>query len=271
MPQLTIRNSIRRLGTHRSPFPAFPVSNGMLLRNEGLEFDGFADGAAISQWTDLSPNVRHWAAFTTGPKVDKVRTANGHATLRFDGTFSELEQDFFLPDNTSPYTGGMEIFVLYQQDNDPPTSGVNQEAGVFTFNQPINFPPHQPYTDGTIYECFGRADRPQMPNPTTSLTTFRVYNVRSKSDGSLWRLDISAETVVNVSSGYTYQQRGLEPSDNATKGRAKYHLGRSYRKDTDVQYNFKGNMVALSLWDHVLSTSDRNSILAYYLSTYGVS
>lgn len=261
----------------------FPVTSGLLLRNEGYDFDALSNGASITQWNDLSGNGHHWldtnnagtANFTkaNGGTITTSKTtisqtlkANGHATVRFIGPVNgacALQQTKFF--GASGFTG-LEAMIVYRIDADPPV-GNNDPASPFQFNHPLaQFPNHVPFTDGHIYEGFGRTDRPDMGDPTASFqTAFRLYNVASKADGSQYDIWVDTQNLVHVTSGYTYQQQGQEASNDSL-----YFLGLGEWYTVGV-YCLPGNIAACYVWNRVLTAGERTSMRTYINSVYGTS
>ncbi|NIP33917.1 MAG: hypothetical protein GWN18_03155, partial [Thermoplasmata archaeon] len=78
---------------------------------------------------------------------------NGHPCLDFNGTDQLLGYGANYP--LSGKTDA-EIFIVLKMDADPAASAAT--SGLWLFNN-LDFDAHHPYTDGQIYESWGRANR----------------------------------------------------------------------------------------------------------------
>lgn len=246
-----------------TPIPL--VSSGLIHWIESTDFDGQGNGSAISSWKDKTPYGNNWT--NLGCTVDTSTTANGHATVRFDGSSFAMTQPPFLPAAATAFTG-MEVFCCYKRDADPPVAGVTQGAA-FMFNHgQLTFPAHQPWLDGHFYECFGRADRPDIGDPATSTaTTFIVYNVSVAANGTSYNAWINTENFFTASSGYTFITAGFDIQGRSGYTQV-YTLGRSdfYGSTT---YYLAGNIAGLYLYNRQLTTSERNQVRTYIKNVFG--
>jgi len=245
---------------------SIPVLGDVLLINESTDFDGSANGAAIATWFDKSGYGHHWTS--TACTVDKTRTANGHATVRFDGATTFMQQPFFFA--AGGYTG-LEMMVVAKKDVNPPAGG--NEGALVEFNHPVNFPSHHPYTDGTFYCGFARTDRPALAIPTTNISTaFRILNLSANSSNTLYNAWLDSENFFTAAGGYTFQQQGLEISQGATTGGPNYSLGRGWRYDlANTFLTVLGNIAAVYCWKKQLSTAERAAMRTYINGLFGTT
>jgi hypothetical protein len=274
--------SVASLAGRNSAVTRMPITSGLILACESSDFDASSGGANITSWSDYSGNSHNWINGQTGtlvkpstggttypstvpPTVDQTIKANGHATIRFAGAGSPmyLQQAQFIT-LASGFTG-LEVMIVMRQDADP-TAG-NDIADPMEFNHPLtDFPHHAPYSDGNIYEGFGRTDRPNCGNPTTSMSSaFRVYNVASSSANNAYDIWVNTENLLHQTGSYTYQQRGNEQSNDQL-----YFLGLG-EWYTQGAFLFKGNIAAVYLWNVRLSSGDRTTALNYIDTKFGTS
>lgn len=239
-----------------------PVS-GLLMKVESRDFDTRSNSSSIINWFDLTTNDHDWVIGTVAPTVSSSSVHGGRASVRFDSTMN-FQQPFFF--DASGYSG-LEVYAVYKKDNDPSISGqeTTDAGSVFIFNHPINFPHHQPWSDGNFYEGFARTDRPSIGNPTTSVSTaFIRYNIRVKADGTLYDAFINAENFGHFTSGYTFQQQGLETSNDSL-----YRLGMGVQYGGS-NYFFRGNIAAIYVYNRVLSGPEKTQVEAHINEVFGV-
>lgn len=139
---------------------------------------GVGDGNPISTWSDSSGNSRN--ATNVGTQRPTFRASGGSNNqpyVEFDGSDDTL----VLPDFATGFTAG-HIFYVVKIDNDPP--GASGQAGpIMRASTTGGDPPHYPWTDGIIYDNWGSTSRKTVGDPTPALTSWRVYEVVSKSGG----------------------------------------------------------------------------------------
>jgi len=130
------------------------------------------DAAAVSSWQDQSGKGNHATQETADnrPTIRK-RVLNNKSVVRFDGT-----NDFLILPNTLAALTEGEMFIVLKAVNDPGTDFVSSPWHFGT--NPSTF---YPYSDGIIYDDFGTTTRKTTVNPSLNLSSFRLYNVNSKS------------------------------------------------------------------------------------------
>jgi hypothetical protein len=130
----------------------------------------FSSGSEVSQWNDKSGNSRHWTQSTVGNQPTRTSSAiNGRAAVDFVAANS----DYLL--NSSQFAGSFTASELYivmdlvaEVDQGIWNIGGGGETQWYTFS-------------GDIYENFGSTARKNTGNPSATLTTPHIYNVRSAS------------------------------------------------------------------------------------------
>lgn len=264
-------------------FGGIPVTSGLLIQSDSIDFDAIADTTALTTWLDHSGNGKNWSLWSLGnvnvinvgstaitaPTVDQTIKANGHATIKFvgGGTPQLLQQSIFF--GASGFTG-LEVMCVLRRNADPPAS--SQLAGTaFQFVHPLStFPNHVTFTDGNVYEGMARTDRPNMGNPTTSLSSaFRMYDVASAQDGSAYDIWIDTENFVHVTSGYTFSQQGEEAVNHNTLSLLYYvGMGTDY---SGMAYPYAGNVACVYVWNRRLTSGERALMRTFLNTRYGTS
>jgi fibronectin type 3 domain-containing protein len=91
-----------------SPDPALPAAGRFLVLDAQTAAQQFANGAAVTTWSDISGNARHAAANGASTPVLVTNAINGRAALRFDG----VDDHFTLPSGFQDFTAGMSMYVV---------------------------------------------------------------------------------------------------------------------------------------------------------------
>lgn len=213
---------------------------------------GFSDGAAVGTITDQSGAGNNWTQSTAGFKpAYRTGIVNSQAVFTFDGTddYVSLASDILSGETEA------EIFIVLKIDNDPGASlvdglwkmdGDGTNACHYSFN-----------SNGEIYEAWGSTARKTTGvNPTPALTSFRLYNVASKSAEYKIRLDGTEiyTTETNTFSSMTGSNRDL--------GRSLGLFGNPY---------FDGDIAAIVIVDAVLGSTDRDAIEAEFALAYALT
>lgn len=225
--------------------PWTPASLGSTLKlwldaDDAATFT-YSSGVVVSQWADKSGNANHGAQATTSAQPSRATSQiNGKAAVRF-------YQDDVL---TFPAFGGaftaVEVFAVVKVDADPALNTARSGFWYFSGDTAIS---HIPWTDGNVYDSFGTTARKSTGNPTPSMASWNLYNVRSASGA--W------------SSHFNGTQRYSTATN--TVGMGGYTLGKS------SSYFMEGHFAALIICDSVLSTGDRASLHAWVTTEYGLT
>lgn len=249
-------------GTSWPTPPALSVTAGLWAhyqRGVGLYKDSgttlaTTHGDLIKQWNDHSGNGRHAVVYVPGdstwwPSLDLSTHPNlSIPTLAFPGTFASAGHvvKMVLPD-MSALTAG-EVFIVIKTTADPSTDAAY--SGLWRMDT-SGFHCHYPYTDGNIYECWGSTTR-QIPgqNPTPSLSAaFNVWNCFSATND--WGANLNNTSFATSASNTV----GFPGASLAFFG------------GTDsLSYNMNGNIGELLIYDHKLSSTDRNTVYTYLTS-----
>ena len=207
---------------------------------------GLADNANVTSWTDSSGTANHFTG--TGPTY-KTGILNSKAIVRFDGTDDYLTATSSL----AALTAG-EIFLVVKTDADPSVS--EAKSGLYAFGKD-GLGTHYPYPDSNIYDDFGTNTRKSTGNPSAALTSWNVYNVSSASGAWTSRIN-GTQHYTTASNTVSFPGSGAE--GNARIGRG----GPSYA------YYFDGDLAEVILYDSVLSSGNRASVLSYLQSKWGL-
>lgn len=136
------------------------------------EFGLVADDP-IATAVDTSGNSGDFTQATSGKRPalrGGASLLNGHLVVEHDGS-----NDTFDGPDLSGLTNG-HAFIVVKIDTDPPAAG--GFTGLWTFGTNLDNT-HFPYTDGNIYDGFATTVRKTVGNPGPSLTSWRIYEVRS--------------------------------------------------------------------------------------------
>ncbi len=148
------------------------------LRADSLT--GFANGATIGTWNDVSGNNNDITSNAT-PSYEASSNFNGRPAVSF-----ENGDRFQLGDLTSLTEG--EVFAVIEADADPPGNGDDAELWDFGSTGDRGLYPN---TDGNLFEEFGTTTR-KNGITAPALNQPRIYNVRSGASDYEIRLDGSS-------------------------------------------------------------------------------
>lgn len=159
----------------------------------------YADGATVTQLTDISGLGNHATQATSGNRgvyKTSITGFNGNPVVQFTASNSNY---YTLPDILSGFTEG-EVFIVLKLANDPP-SGFGKD-GLWQMDtdslQASNVPY---YSNGQVYDGWGsNARKTTGKNPDTNLAGGAfLYNISSKA--AEWTMRING-----ASSGNDYYQ-----------------------------------------------------------------
>jgi fibronectin type 3 domain-containing protein len=91
-----------------SPDPALPAAGRVLVLDAQTAALQFANGAAVTTWSDISGGARHAASSGTSRPVLVTNAINGKPVLRFDG----VDDHFTLPTGFADFTAGMSLHIV---------------------------------------------------------------------------------------------------------------------------------------------------------------
>jgi hypothetical protein len=135
----------------------------------------------VQVWQDLSGNGRHAIPGDSNVPVMIPNQINGYGSLYWHGIRKHLR----LPSMTGLTQA--ELFMVLQLLNDPGLGSSN--TGWDMGNTPYPQATKMTETTGTILEGFRSTVRHTIPNPTPSLTSWRIYNVISTATEYTVNLD----------------------------------------------------------------------------------
>jgi hypothetical protein len=224
-----------------------PTSNEVLPPLAGLAQWNKADvGVTVDgsnnvlSWADQSGNGRNWGVGSGS--VQWVSNAqNGLPVVRAAGTSNYLTTAAY-------FTGAQEAEVFVVIKSNKPDTDVNYAWGGFgNDGGVIN---HYPWYASTIYETFGHASRQggiAVANNGDATRAYGIYNVSAGTGAS----------------NYVLRLNGTELG--AVSGSPAWHASTFYLFSYWFNQNFQwlGDIGELLVYDHVLSSTDRNAVYAY--------
>lgn len=218
------------------------------------EITGLADGAAVSQWADLSGLGNH-ATQATGTAQPSYQTSeiNSLPVVRFDGAGDYLQ----LPDLMSGMSAGT-VLIVFRLALDPPTNQfrTGHPLGDWGTNAGVDGGSHLPYLDGVIYDCWGTSARKTTVNPTPSMAVPSLYGVLSAAND--WRSWLNGTQLFSTAT-------------NTVLFRADPKIGRALGTSGTAQYYFDGDVAEIVAYGSALSTGDRQSVEGYLAHKWGIA
>ena len=220
-----------------------PFPYGLVAWHDAQAISGPADGDALDTWDDESGRGADLTKAGTTSALYRDGTTgeniNGHACVRI---VADTTCYFtYAADILSAAAAG-EVFVVAQNDADPAASA--GRSGFWSFAG-SDFSVHHPYTDGKVYEVWGRGTRVDCGNPTDSLASMHVYNVISSA----------SEWTVNLNTTQLYTTATNTVSFAASGVR----VGRS----SGSTYNYAGLFGELVIFNRSLSAGEHSDVYDY--------
>lgn len=225
------------------PAPSPPLT-GLRGRWSAPAIVGLTNGQGISQWSDISGNNYH---FTQGTLAFQPSYAtgqlNGLPAVRMPGGAA---QAFFFG-NAGLFTGLTEgeAFILLKNDEYPVTGN---DWGWWSMPFAVDNAAYS-YLDGLVYDQFMSTSR-SIYSPLNTLAQWHVYNVTSTSGE--W------------TSRYNRLQQFTRSNTVNTAGAVQFGasgISNAY---------WKGYVEEIILYDHKLSDADREAVMTYFTTVYGV-
>lgn len=219
--------------------------------------DSGSNGVGLQTLTGQA-NGRNWTQATSGsrPLYDTTNALNGHAVLTFNtNRFLNGPDMSGIPQGVGSTKQG-HIFIIVKTDADPQAAG--GDTGLWKMTGASDST-HFNFPDGNIYDSILKGARDNFGNPAASLTSWRVYEA-----------SIIASSGVGVPNGeYIVRLDGTQIFTNGTVQAsfiAAPTLGRNL-----ANQGFKGKMAGLYLFTQKLSTDDRNNMVSYINTRFGLS
>ncbi len=219
-----------------------------------------SDNTVIATWNDQSGNARNATGSNVAGDRPKYRTAGGPTS----GAHVELCPDlahspryFTLPNFLTGFTSAEATIILQLLTDPAVTSGANGGPpfgnwGSATTGGVYNF------SDGKIYDEFGTNTRKTTNDPTTNLTTWHVFNVRSASANYTWSIN-------GATTGNDFFNTGTNTVGWGTAPLIGF--------DVNDNRSIFGNLVDVILYSRILNqATERGPVVYTYLNnTYGFS
>lgn len=219
-----------------------------------------ADNSDISTWVDQSGNGRDATGTGVSSAKPKYRTSGGPT----GGPCVELSNGannrwFTLPNFLTGFTSG-EGCVVVKILADPPADTVHCGPPLGDWGSSGNSSLFPYFFDSAIYENFGTTARKDTTsNPSQTLATWVVYDIRSAASDFSWQLNGEGTGSVNH----------FQTSSNTVGWGTAPLIGRS----APANCNLFGYMVEVIMYSRVLNqATERGPVLHTYLNnTYGFS
>ncbi len=239
-----------------SPDPALPAAGRLLVLDAQTAALQFANGAAVSTWSDISGNARHAAASGGSTPVLATNTINGKPALRFDG----VDDHFTLPSGFQDFTAGMSLYVVMR-----PSVLTNsfkivalgngagaQNVGLGRAGQSAGFQFFNTNADGQ-YSWF---------NTVGGLTAGEASLITVQQDGGAAGSFSYAELAKN-GVALLGQQVFVPP----VAARSLNYMAKSYWNEG----MFQGDIAEFILYNRKLSAQENGAVQTYLASKYGLS
>lgn len=227
-----------------APEAAVPTTNLALWLNAG-DISGLSDGQSVGTWPDSSGQARHFTSDAASAPTYHTGVLNGRPVVRFSGAQWLTTGSF-----ASSFTA-IEIYIVVKIDADPPAASGN--TGIWGGWATGAYPSHYPWTDGIIYEGFGSNTRYSVGNPTPSLASWNVYNVRSSATN--WSAHLNGTSLYSTGSNTVSINNGT------------HYIGADFNR----QYGLKGDVAEVVIYSDIMSTGDREAIHTYFADKYGLT
>ena len=203
---------------------------------------GLANNDPVVSYPDSSGNANHFTG--TGSPLFKTGVINGLPAVYYPvGSIHRMTSVNYLPGN--PTSG--ECFFVMKVDAD-----VGLDLNVlhdFGIDPAAN---HWPFTDGTVYDGWGTDVRKTLGNPTPSLASWRLVNLRSEINSYVAEIDGGAL----FSTGTNSVAFNTQP----------YIGGNAIGAQALV-----GHIAEYMQYDHVLSSGDRQQVEDYVETKYALT
>lgn len=219
-----------------------------------------SDGAQVTTWADTSGNGRDATGVlgnTHKPLYRATGGPNSKPAVQMVEDVSDQGGWFTLPDFLTALaaTSG-HAFSVVKIDHDPPGSTLAYAAPPLGDWGTTNDEYYTFDNDGVIYDSWGANARKTTSNPTTSLTTWHVYEQRTASGA--WSRRINAAT-----SGNDF----FSTASNTVAWSTAPKIARS---TTNGKF-MHGLIAEVIFYNSILGSTDYASIKTYLNTKYGFS
>jgi hypothetical protein len=205
-----------------------------------LKGDAVAGPGFVNLWPDQSVNQNHATQYSLPSQPQVIAGAiNGYPVVHFDDGSTALN----LPNLMAGAIAG-EVFAVLRA-----TSTGDQHHGLWHFGAEPNgtwltF-------DGNIWDNFGSTTRFVPGSPTQSIYQFLLYNVSSQAGGWVSRIN-GIPNYVSMTNTVGFSTTPI--------------LGRNTENRS-----FNGDIAEVLIYDHTLSTSERQAVEQYLTVKYALT
>lgn len=230
-------------GTPSDPSEVTSASLKLWLRADTL---ALTNGDPVTTWPDSSGNGNNATANGDFDPVYRTNQVNSLPAV----DFGDLGIAYFdLPDFCSGFTAG-EVFIVLKRDEDP-TSDIAVSA-LWSFGTDNVFGNHVPYTDGNVYDDWGRTARVNHGSSGGQFAAWSFY--------SIWSATNDYQSFINGSGLFS-------TGTNTVAFRSNPKLGFSVVGD----YILQGLVAEMFMFNGKLSTDDRLAMNDYVIDKFNIS
>ncbi|HWA11396.1 MAG TPA: fibronectin type III domain-containing protein [Opitutaceae bacterium] len=226
-------------GVYRAEADAVSSVSGLKLRLQA-DTGVVQSSGIISTWQDQSGLGNDATQTSSGSRPTLVTNAlNGYPVVHF---VSSSGQYFNLPNLMSGATAG-EVFMVVRatSDNDGNNHGLLQLG--------TNDASYYPLSDGQIRDNFGTTAAKTIGDPVIALNGYNIYNIAAQS----------GEWTARINGAVQYTT-----ATNTVSFKTAPILGAS------GPYGFSGDVAEVIIYNHVLSSSDRDAVGAFLCTKYSL-
>jgi hypothetical protein len=238
-------NMERNLGAFGSDWTPANITTALWL--DAADASTITIATGVSQWNDKSGNSRNFSQATAGNQPTyQASGINSKPSVAFTGS-----NDNFMTASSvlsSDSTAG-SIFWVQTTEADPSTNANNWGCLISNNWGSASTDNHVPFTDGNIYFSGFSTTRPNVGNPSVSLTNPRILNHQSTNGSVAFYIDGSS---FFTSASNTF-------SNPATTKR----IGQAIDK-------FTGQVAELIVLSNIPTTTERQIIEGYLASKWGL-
>lgn len=222
-----------------------PTTVAGLLRWYAADEMPLSDGAPVASWTDYSAQADHAIQpISSQQPIYKTAIVNGRAVVRFDGT-----DDFLQFAEILDTSGATAHFFVVAKSNATGNRGILSTRQSNTAGWSYRYSA----ATGLLYYHTGAS-----PNIAYTITDqFNVLEIQRNGLNVTLGANGSLGTPTTIS-GYT------------VSGENRTTIGSEASASTGAAY-LAGDIAEIVIYDHVLSTDDRSTLLTYLQDKYAIA